>query len=146
MDAVTKVFAMIMIKSNPRKPTANLGERRHGSLIRGAVESLQALQPTVRVLGEETEPFSVESGVKKGVSDLDYADDIDALAADSVTAQAMLNEIAHFSQLLGMKINTAKTKVMDLNLQSDQLVLYGQESEKVDSLTYPGSVIDPLGG
>ena len=54
----------------------------------------------------------------------------------------MLNEIAHFSQLLG---NTAKTKVMDLNIQLDyQLVLYGQELEKVDSFTYLGSVIDPL--
>ena len=135
---------------------------------------------TVRVLGEETEPFNVESGVKQGcilspvlfnycidwilesalssfdgvvmglginVSDLDYADDINALAADPATAQAMLNEIAHFSQLLGMKINTAKTKVMDLNIQSDyQLVLYGQELEKVDSFTYLGSIIDSRGG
>ncbi|KAK2708467.1 hypothetical protein QYM36_014169 [Artemia franciscana] len=100
----------------------------------------------IRVLGEENEPFSVESGVKQGcilspvlfiycidwilerafpsfdgdvmgfginVLDLDYADDIDAFAADPATAQAMLNEIAHFSQLLGMKIDTAKTKVMD---------------------------------
>ncbi|KAK2721047.1 hypothetical protein QYM36_003359 [Artemia franciscana] len=74
-------------------------------------------------------------------------DDIDALAADLATAQAMLNEIAHFSQLLGMKINTAKTKVMDLNIQSDyQLVLYGQELEKVDGFTYLGSVIDPHRG
>ncbi|KAK2707076.1 hypothetical protein QYM36_014938 [Artemia franciscana] len=65
------------------------------------------------------------------VSDLDYVDDIDALSADPATAQAMLNEIAHFFQLLGMKINTAKTKVMDLNIQSDyQLVLYRQELEK----------------
>ena len=115
----------------------------------------------VRVLGEETEPFRVESGVKQGcilspvlinycidrileralssfdvivmglginVSDLDYADDIDALAADPATAQATVNKIAHFSQLLGMKINMAKTKVMDLNIKSDyQLVLYGQD-------------------
>ncbi|KAK2705924.1 hypothetical protein QYM36_016068 [Artemia franciscana] len=103
----------------------------------------------VRVLGKETEPFSVESGVKQGcilspvlfnycidwilerallsfdgvvmglvinLSDLDYADDIGALVVDPATAQAMLNEIAHFSQLLGMKINTANTKVMHLNI------------------------------
>ena len=64
-------------------------------------------------------------------SDLDYADDIDAFAADPATAQAMLNELPHFSQLLGMKINTAKTKVMDLNAQADyQLILYRQELEK----------------
>ncbi|KAK2708807.1 hypothetical protein QYM36_014430 [Artemia franciscana] len=136
----------------------------------------------VRVLGEETEPFSVESGVKQGrilshvlfnhcmyrldsrkgtlssfdgivmglginESDLDHADDIDAFAADPATAQAMLNELAHFSQLLGMNINTAKTKVMDLNAQADyQLILYRQELEKVDSFTYLGSVIDPRGG
>ncbi|KAK2716218.1 hypothetical protein QYM36_010708 [Artemia franciscana] len=81
------------------------------------------------------------------VSDLEYADDIDALAADPVTAQAMLNEITHFSQLLGMKINTAKTIVMDLNIQSDcQLVLYGQELERVNSFTYLGSVKEPHGG
>ncbi|KAK2701723.1 hypothetical protein QYM36_019637 [Artemia franciscana] len=134
----------------------------------------------VRMLGEKTEPFSVESGVKEGcilspvlfnycinwiliralssfdgvvlglginVSDLDYADDIEAVIADSATAQTMLNKIAYFSQLLGMKINTAKTKVMDLNIQSDyQLVLYGQELEKVDSFTYLSSVVDPQGG
>jgi len=50
------------------------------------------------------------------VSDLDYVDDIDAFGADPATPQATLNEIAHFSQLLGMKNNTAKTKVMDLNI------------------------------
>ncbi|KAK2722958.1 hypothetical protein QYM36_003224 [Artemia franciscana] len=74
-------------------------------------------------------------GLGINVTDLNYADDIDALAADPATAQAMLNEIAHFSLLLGMKINMAKTKVMDLNIQSDyQLVLYGEELEIVDRL------------
>ncbi|KAK2726100.1 hypothetical protein QYM36_000530 [Artemia franciscana] len=86
-------------------------------------------------------------GLGINVSDLDYADDIEAVIADSATAQTMLNEIAYFSQLLSMKINTAKTKVMDLNIQSDyQLVLYGQELEKVDSFTYLSSVVDPQGG
>ncbi|KAK2719837.1 hypothetical protein QYM36_005344 [Artemia franciscana] len=79
--------------------------------------------------------FSSFDGVFMGsginVSDLDNTDDIDALAADPATAQAMLNKTAHFSQLLGMKINTAKTKVMDLNIQLDyHLVLYRQELEK----------------
>ena len=65
-------------------------------------------------------------GLGINVSDLDYTDNIEALAADPATTQAMLNEIAYFSQLLVMQINTAKTKVMDLNIQSDyQLVLYG---------------------
>ena len=73
----------------------------------------------------------VVMGLGINVSDLDYTDDIIALVTDPATAQAMLNEIAHFSQLLGMKINTAETKVMDLNIQSDyQLVLYGQELKK----------------
>ncbi|KAK2714936.1 hypothetical protein QYM36_009815, partial [Artemia franciscana] len=132
----------------------------------------------VRVLGEETEPFSGENGVKQwcilspvlfnycidrilkralssfdgvvmglgNMNDLDSADEIDALAADTETAQAMLNERAHLSQLLGMKINTAKTKVMDLNIQSDyHFVLYGEELERVDSSTYLGSVIDARG-
>ena len=86
-------------------------------------------------------------GLGINMSDLNYADDIDALHADPATAQGMLNEIAHFSQLQGMKTNTAKTKVIDLNKQSDyQLVPYGQELEKVDSFTYLGSVIDPCGG
>ena len=86
-------------------------------------------------------------GLDINVSNVDYACDINALAADPATAQAMLKEIAHFSQQLGMKINTAKTEVIDLNIQSDyQLVLYGQESEEVDSFTYLGSVIDPNGG
>ncbi|KAK2719135.1 hypothetical protein QYM36_004836 [Artemia franciscana] len=79
--------------------------------------------------------FSSFDGVVMGsginVSDLDNTDDIDTLAADPATAQAMLNKTAHFSQLLGMKINTAKTKVMDLNIQLDyHLVLYRQELER----------------
>ncbi|KAK2712597.1 hypothetical protein QYM36_011324 [Artemia franciscana] len=66
-------------------------------------------------------------------SDLDYVDDIDANAADPATAQEILNEIAHYSRLLGMKINKTATTVMDLNIQSDyQLLLLGQELEKVD--------------
>ena len=85
-------------------------------------------------------------GLGINVSIMDYADDTDALAADPATAQAMLNEIAYFSHLLGMKINTAKTKVMDLNKQSDyQLVLYGQGLERVYSFTYLDSIIDPRG-
>ncbi|KAK2708988.1 hypothetical protein QYM36_014574 [Artemia franciscana] len=66
-----------------------------------------------------------------------YADDIVALAADPVIAQAMLNEMAYFSQLVGMKINTVKSKVTDLNIQSDyQLVPYGKEWENVDGFIY----------
>ena len=85
-------------------------------------------------------------GLGINVPDLDYTDHIDTLAADPATAKGMLNEIAHLSQLLGMKINPAKTKVMDLNIQSDyQLVLHGQEFEKADSFTYLDSIIDLRG-
>ena len=46
-----------------------------------------------------------------------------------------------------MKINTVRTKVMDLNIQSDyQLLLYRQELEKFGSFTYLGSLIDSCGG
>ncbi|KAK2727784.1 hypothetical protein QYM36_008318 [Artemia franciscana] len=86
-----------------------------------------------------------DSGLGINVSDLDYVDDIDDIAADPAAAYAMLNEIAHFFQLLGMKINTVKTKVMDLNIHY-QLILYGQEMERVDNFTYLGSVINPHGG
>ena len=69
------------------------------------------------------------------VPDLDYADDIGALAADPTTVQTMLNEIAYLSQLLGKKINKVKSKVIYLSVQSDpQLVLYGQELEKIRQL------------
>ncbi|KAK2714882.1 hypothetical protein QYM36_009173, partial [Artemia franciscana] len=43
----------------------------------------------------------VSIGLDSSVSDLNYTDDIDALTADPATAQAMLNEIPLFSQLLG---------------------------------------------
>jgi len=39
------------------------------------------------------------------VSDLNYADDITAFTSDPASAQVMLNEIAYFSQLLGMNIS-----------------------------------------
>ena len=55
-------------------------------------------------------------GLGINLSDLDYADDIVALAADPATAQEMLNKIAYFSQLLDMKINTVKTKIIDQNI------------------------------
>ncbi|KAK2726074.1 hypothetical protein QYM36_000511 [Artemia franciscana] len=52
-----------------------------------------------------------------------FAHDIATLAADPVTAKALLNEIAQFSQLLGMNINMDTAKVMDLKIQLDyQLV------------------------
>ncbi|KAK2703410.1 hypothetical protein QYM36_018135 [Artemia franciscana] len=92
---------------------------------------------------DETETFSLESDVKDGcilpsvlfnycidwileralscfdgdamglgihVSDLEYVDDIEALVVDPATAHA------HFPQLLGMKIETAKTKVIDISI------------------------------
>ncbi|KAK2701841.1 hypothetical protein QYM36_019520 [Artemia franciscana] len=65
----------------------------------------------------------VVMGLGINVSDLDYADDINTFTADPATAQAMLNEIAYFSQPLGIKINMAKTKVMDQNIQSDYQLL-----------------------
>jgi len=50
-------------------------------------------------------------------SDPDCLGDIDAFAADSATAQTMLHEIAYFSQLLDMTVNTAKIEIMGLNIQ-----------------------------
>ena len=47
-------------------------------------------------------------GLGINVSDLDYVDDIDDIAADPAAAYAMLNEIAHFFQLLGMKIKNGQ--------------------------------------
>jgi hypothetical protein len=99
---------------------------------------------------DNNQPLSSFDGVitRLGIdaSDLDYAGDIITLAADPTTAQAMQNEIAYFSQVLGMKINKVKTIGMDLNIQSDyQLVLYGQELEKFDSCIYLGSLIESRG-
>ncbi|KAK2725350.1 hypothetical protein QYM36_000002 [Artemia franciscana] len=85
-------------------------------------------------------------GLDSSVSDLNYADDIGAFTADPAPAQAIVNEIPLFSQLLGKKINAVKTKAMDLSIQSDyQLVLHGQEFEKADSFTYLDSIIDLRG-
>ena len=86
-------------------------------------------------------------GLGINVSDLDYADDIVALTADPATTQDILSDIACFFQRLSIKINTVKTKVMDLNILSDyQLVLYNEELEKFESFTYLDSLIDSLGG
>ncbi|KAK2720693.1 hypothetical protein QYM36_004547 [Artemia franciscana] len=101
-----------------------------------------------RVLEKAPTNFDgVIMGLGINVSDLDYADDIVALTADPATTQDILSDIACFFQLLSIKINTVKTKVMDLNILSDyQLVLYKEELEKVESFTYLDSLIDSLGG
>jgi len=81
------------------------------------------------------------------VADLDYTNNNEVLTGDPATAEALRDEITYFSQLLGMKINTAKTKVLGQNLQSDYLlVLYGQELEKFNSFNYLGSLIDSRRG
>ena len=83
------------------------------------------------------------------VPDLDYADDISALAADPTTVQAMLNEIAYslsmkslkinwvwVSKTMSMKISKVKSKIIYLSVQSEhQFILYGQELEKFDGFT-----------
>ncbi|KAK2726283.1 hypothetical protein QYM36_000667 [Artemia franciscana] len=119
---------------------------------------------TLRVLGEETELFCVESrywileralscanrvvtGLGIKLSDVDYADNIKVIAADPATAQEFLNEIVYFYWLLGLKINMAKTKVVDLNIQLEhQPVLYGQEPKKLHSFTNIGLIMGSRGG
>ncbi|KAK2726394.1 hypothetical protein QYM36_000732 [Artemia franciscana] len=65
-------------------------------------------------------------GLGTNLAKLDNTDDIETFTADLVTAQATLNEIALFSQLLGMNISIARAKDIDLNIRSDyQPVFYG---------------------
>ena len=92
-----------------------------------------------------------EDGIRVGVSlgghqitDLDYADDIALLASNVIDIQHFVNKVAFFGNLVGLKINSSKTKVMHLcgaDSTNTPVLLDGTVLEIVDSFCYLGSVI-----
>ena len=134
----------------------------------------------VRVYGEESDEFSVDTGVRQGcplspvlfnfvidwimshaledyagvqvdattwISDLEYADDVVVLGDDYGDLQVVLQRITHFAAMVGLTVNTTKTKAFSANASdiSRPLELNAELIESVDKFRYLGSIIPPNG-
>ena len=89
------------------------------------------------------------SGIKWNVTrltDLDFADDL-ALLGDSVESpKAMTNNLASTAAKVGLRINTAKTKIMSVKEYHPITVqVNNQNAEEIESFTYLGSRISNKG-
>ena len=92
----------------------------------------------ITVSNEECSVFDVDRRIKQGSI---LSESIHALNPES--DQQTLDEAAYFSAYLGPRINSKKTKALDLNVTRDyQLTFYGLPLEKVDSFIYLGSEMD----
>ena len=75
----------------------------------------------------------------QSVTDLDYADDIVYLSDNEADTQLFVDRLNSYASLLGLTINTKKTKTMSsLNLN---IVVNGEQIEQVNSFTYLGSIL-----
>lgn len=128
----------------------------------------------VRIHGELTEPFAVNTGVRQGcilspalfvlslnwimsklrqdfpgiqvnneltLSNLSYADDIVLLAENEDDAQSYINALSQHASKLGLRINSAKTKVMAVAAPPPLLHLDGVPLEVVPKFKYLGATI-----
>src|SRR6266481_4717514 len=83
----------------------------------------------------------------KVLEDLDFADDLCLLAKSAADIQEKLSRLATQAQKVGLKINTGKTKQMQIKDQRPtSLLLDGEPIETVDQFCYLGSKISPDGG
>ncbi len=101
-----------------------------------------------RIIREALENWSggISIGGRK-ISNLRYADDTTLIAADEEEMAEMIDRVKTVSERLGLRINTAKTKVMVIDrAQSlpDSTAL--GEYEKVNTFVYLGSTVDANGG
>ena len=73
------------------------------------------------------------------LEDLDFADDLALISSTHLNTQEKTDRLQHFSNQIGLQINTTKTKVMDLTNQPNDIILNDQTIEKVTNFTYLGS-------
>ncbi|MEM8717056.1 MAG: reverse transcriptase family protein, partial [Cyanobacteria bacterium P01_G01_bin.4] len=79
------------------------------------------------------------------VADLEYADDIAALADSEAAGQLILDRIDQAASKLGLNISGPKTKAVSSGLAPVTLNLHGSKLEVVDDFTYLGAKITESG-
>ena len=57
------------------------------------------------------------------LEDLDFADDLALISSTHLNTQEKTDRLQHFSNQIGLQINTTKTKVMDLTNQPNDIIL-----------------------
>lgn len=97
------------------------------------------------------EATRVKRGIRWGLmdrlEDLDFADDIALLSESRKEMQDKTNEVNRIAEKCGLKINTAKTKVMRINASSERrITIHGEEIEEVERFRYLGATLDSDGG
>ena len=81
------------------------------------------------------------------LEDLDFADDIALLSSKFQHIQMKTNKLQENASKIGLKVNTAKTKIMRMNTTNTNPVrLNDKDLEDVDSFTYLGGVVTSKGG
>ena len=78
---------------------------------------------------------------------MDYADDICLLSSSGSHLSQKAARLKNNARKVGLKINTKKTKWMSTGCKRNcQIRIDGHEVEKIDQLSYLGSIIDVHGG
>ena len=76
------------------------------------------------------------------LEDLDYADDLSLLASRHQDIQQKTNNLAKHAALIGLKVNTGKTKVLKINATvRESLSLEDKQLEEVEEFIYLGSEV-----
>ena len=79
----------------------------------------------------------------RGITDLDYADDIAIIADCPNVMQDMLSRIMGVAARVGLRINVAKTKLLVSGAPPPVILANGTPLEVVDRFQYLGAVITP---
>ena len=74
------------------------------------------------------------------LEDLDFADDLALLSHTHQRIQEKTNRLQHYSEQIGLKINTKKTEITVLSsTNTNHVQLNGDNIKKSDTFTYLGS-------
>jgi hypothetical protein len=89
----------------------------------------------------------IQWGLTEQLEDLDFADDIYLLSQKCRGMAEKLCELEDEEKLVGLKMNSGKTKLMKINTNvQNQLQVNGDDIEAVEEFTYLGSVVTRDGG
>ena len=75
------------------------------------------------------------------ITDLDYADDIALLSESEHDLQVFVGKVIFFGNLVGLRINPNKSKVMSFCSRPPRIIINGLQLERVEQFRYLGSLI-----